>query len=140
MHFYRKTPLLLLVTALAAFSQGAPRRPQNGPPGDQAKKPEAAKPEANPAEEKTAVTHHKITVHGKTIEYTATAARLPIRDEEGHVEAEMFYVAYTVDGEPNRPLTFAFNGGPGAATVWETRNRRISPYAREELKYTCSNA
>src|SRR5438067_9222192 len=32
----------------------------------------------------------------------------------------MFFVAYTLDGQDisRRPLTFAFNGGPGSASVW----------------------
>ena len=36
------------------------------------------------------------------------------------IEAEMFYVAYTLDGQDaaKRPLTFAFNGGPGSASIW----------------------
>jgi carboxypeptidase C (cathepsin A) len=65
-------------------------------------------------------THQRITVNGKSLDYTATAGRLPIKDPAGKIEAEMFFVAYTLDGaEPNRrPLTFAFNGGPGSASLW----------------------
>jgi carboxypeptidase C (cathepsin A) len=66
------------------------------------------------------VTHHQITVDGKTLRYTATVGRLPIKRADGKIEAEMFYVAYTLDGEDaaKRPLTFAFNGGPGSASIW----------------------
>src|ERR1043166_5519224 len=66
------------------------------------------------------VTHHQITVEGKALKYTATAGRLPIKRADGKIEAEMFYVAYTLDGADaaKRPLTFAFNGGPGSATIW----------------------
>jgi len=66
------------------------------------------------------VTHHEISVEGRTLRYTATAGRLPIKDLEGKIEAEMFFVAYTLDGtDPaTRPLTFAYNGGPGAASIW----------------------
>jgi len=66
------------------------------------------------------VTHHQATVDGKVLRYAATAGRLPIKRGDGKIEAEMFFVAYTLDGqEPGRrPLTFAFNGGPGSATVW----------------------
>jgi carboxypeptidase C (cathepsin A) len=65
-------------------------------------------------------TQHQITANGKTLRYTATAGRLPIKDAAGKVEAEMFFVAYTLDGaEPGRrPVTFAFNGGPGSASFW----------------------
>ena len=67
-----------------------------------------------------AVTHHTITVGGKALHYTATAGRLPIKDPAGNIEAEMFFVAYTLDAQENarRPLTFAFNGGPGSASLW----------------------
>jgi carboxypeptidase C (cathepsin A) len=66
------------------------------------------------------VTHHQIAVNGKTFSYTATTGRLPIKRGDGKVEAEMFFVAYTLDGQDSgkRPLTFAFNGGPGSASVW----------------------
>jgi carboxypeptidase C (cathepsin A) len=95
-------------------------------------RPESAKPESNEATDKDkedhydvsevppVVTHHQATVNGKTFNYTATAGRLPIKREDGKIEAEMFFVAYTLDGQDagRRPLTFAFNGGPGSASVW----------------------
>ena len=66
------------------------------------------------------VTHHQMTVDGKAFKYTATAGRLPIKRDDGKTEAQMFYVAYTLDGQDaaKRLLTFAFNGGPGSASVW----------------------
>lgn len=66
------------------------------------------------------VTHHQITVDGKLLKYTATTGRLPIKRGDGRIEAEMFYVAYTLDGQDaaKRPLTFAFNGGPGSSSIW----------------------
>ncbi len=66
------------------------------------------------------ITHHSITVNGKALSYTATAGRLPLKRGDGKIEAEMFFVAYTLDGQTagQRPLTFAFNGGPGSASVW----------------------
>ena len=72
------------------------------------------------AEVPPVVTHHEIHVDGKLLRYTATAGRLPIKDAEDKIEAEMFFAAYTLDGaEPaTRPVTFAYNGGPGAASVW----------------------
>lgn len=72
------------------------------------------------AEMPPVVTHHQISVEGKALKYTATAGRLPIKRADGKIEAEMFYVAYTLDGQDasKRPLTFAFNGGPGSASIW----------------------
>src|SRR5215475_2768067 len=66
------------------------------------------------------VTHHQITLDGKVLKYTATAGRLPIKRGDGQIQAEMFFVAYMLDGQEaaKRPLTFAFNGGPGSATAW----------------------
>jgi carboxypeptidase C (cathepsin A) len=66
------------------------------------------------------VTHHQINAGGQMLKYTATAGRLPIKRGDGKIEAEMFFVAYTLDGHDpaHRPLTFAFNGGPGSASVW----------------------
>jgi len=66
------------------------------------------------------VTHHQMTAGGKVLKYTATAGRLPIKRPDGKIEAEMFFVAYTLDGQDvaKRPVTFAFNGGPGSASVW----------------------
>ena len=66
------------------------------------------------------VTKHTVTLNGAPLAYTATAAQIPIRSETGEVECRMFYVAYTKDGaEPeSRPVTFAFNGGPGSASLW----------------------
>ena len=66
------------------------------------------------------ITHHELTLNGKPLKYTATAGRLPIKRPDGKIEAEMFFVAYTLDGQDvaKRPLTFAFNGGPGSASIW----------------------
>jgi carboxypeptidase C (cathepsin A) len=66
------------------------------------------------------ITHHQITLNGKTLNYTATTGRLPLKRPDGKIEGEMFFVAYTLGGQDagKRPLTFAFNGGPGSASVW----------------------
>ena len=66
------------------------------------------------------ITHHQITISGKPLNYTATAGRLPIKRGDGKIDAEMFFVAYTKDGEDakKRPIAFLYNGGPGSATVW----------------------
>ncbi len=67
------------------------------------------------------VTRHKLTVAGKEISYTATAGELPVQNDAGEKEADIFYIAYTADNTPpgsRRPLVFVFNGGPGAASVW----------------------
>lgn len=86
-----------------------------------------------PADEPTpnddlVTTSHTLTVRRRKLAYTATAGRVVLREEvvtdgefEGHQpKAEVFLVAYTLDGaDPTeRPVTFAFNGGPGSSSVW----------------------
>ncbi len=72
-------------------------------------------------EETRSVTHHTLTLDGKRIAYTATAGTLVLKDDDGEPLASVFSVAYTRDGVEDpaaRPVTFSFNGGPGAAAVW----------------------
>jgi carboxypeptidase C (cathepsin A) len=71
-------------------------------------------------DETPVVTHHSLNVGGKTINYTATVAQMPLKNASGDTEAHIFYMAYTLDGaDPTkRPLTFSFNGGPGSASMW----------------------
>jgi carboxypeptidase C (cathepsin A) len=54
---------------------------------------------------------------GKTLKYTATVGTLPVKGADGKPTGEVVFTSYTMDG-PNRPVTFAFNGGPGAASVY----------------------
>ena len=63
------------------------------------------------------VSRHTATIGGRQIPYAATAGTLTIRDDEGKPTASMFYVAYTT-GDPRRPVTFLYNGGPGSSTLW----------------------
>lgn len=52
------------------------------------------------------------------IEYTATAKWTVLRKKEKPA-AEIFSVAYVAgDGDSERPLTFVFNGGPGASSAY----------------------
>ena len=59
------------------------------------------------------------TVEG-SLSYTATAGTLVLKEEDGKSLASMFFIAYNKTGEDlsKRPLTFAFNGGPGSSSVW----------------------
>jgi len=58
-----------------------------------------------------------MVLDGKTLHYTVTVGKIPVRDKKGKVAGEVVYTAYTVDG-PHRPVTFAVNGGPGASSVY----------------------
>jgi carboxypeptidase C (cathepsin A) len=107
-------------------SQLAEKATEPTPPSEEPKttapKPgtDKDKEEFDVSEVPPVVTHHQLTAEGKLLKYTATTGRLPIKRGDGKIEAEMFFVAYTLDGQDSgkRPLTFAFNGGPGSATIW----------------------
>jgi carboxypeptidase C (cathepsin A) len=108
---------LVVFLALASAVMG-----QAPPPASEAK-PAAAKPSADVAmsDEKPVVSKHELSVNGKTLKYEARAGYLPLRTEAGDIEANLFYVAYKLEtGQPaaRRPLTFCFNGGPGAGSLW----------------------
>lgn len=102
------------MSATAAYAQ---ENRQNRPDDKQEKKEDAGVPVPP---ETTSVTKHDITLGGQVIHYTATAGNLLIRDDHDRPNASLFYVAYTQDGADakSRPITFFYNGGPGAATIW----------------------
>jgi carboxypeptidase C (cathepsin A) len=92
-------------------------------PAQQPKKKAAAAPKAIPLAEsvpENSSTKHTLQLNGKTLEYTALVGQMPIKNAKGEVEAYIGYIAYTLDkeGAATRPLTFAFNGGPGSASIW----------------------
>lgn len=85
----------------------------------EAPKPEAPEPAA--LVDQVVVTHHKLKLGGTELSYTATTGHYVMKDEAGKAKAKMFFVAYSRDGIKDlgsRPVTFAFNGGPGAAALW----------------------
>lgn len=65
------------------------------------------------------VTAHTIDLNGVSVAYRAECGWLVLRKKE-KPDAEMFYSFYEVEeSEPaNRPITFVFNGGPGAASAY----------------------
>jgi carboxypeptidase C (cathepsin A) len=73
-----------------------------------------------PVDERTVSSRHTVVADGRTLNYTATAGTLTIRDAEGKPTASIFYTADTLDGPPGsrRPVTFFYNGGPGSASLW----------------------
>jgi carboxypeptidase C (cathepsin A) len=99
----------------AAFVQAATA----GTPPIAARQREQAQVPPRPVEDdEPAISRHQVTLKGRTLSYTARAGRLPIAvNETGEVHGRMFYVAYTLDqaaSPSSRPLTFVWNGGPGA--------------------------
>lgn len=61
----------------------------------------------------------QIQLGGRVLRYNATVGHIDIRDAKGKTVGQLVYTAYVVPGAPTaRPVTFAFNGGPGAASVF----------------------
>jgi carboxypeptidase C (cathepsin A) len=67
-----------------------------------------------------AVTHHTARIGGREIAYTATAGTIVLTNAKNEPAASVFYVAYVADGlgpAGRRPVTFAYNGGPGGSSA-----------------------
>ncbi|RCW87251.1 S10 family serine carboxypeptidase-like protein [Phyllobacterium bourgognense] len=74
-------------------------------------------------DEKPSVKRQKMMLNGKTFWYTASAGHLTAfakSPEKQDPQASIFYTAYTRDDLPkeDRPVTFFFNGGPGASSIY----------------------
>lgn len=105
----RYIAILILCIFSAAFAQTKPTS--------------APVPATAPSEkgDHLSVTRHSIQVDGKALSYLATAGTLQLKDESGKPQANFFFVSYQrLPAQPaaNRPITYIFNGGPGAASVW----------------------
>lgn len=70
-------------------------------------------------EDGVVMTRHSAFINGETLDYTATAGHM-VLDMDGS-RCAVYFTAYTLDGvagPDDRPVTFAFNGGPAAAAMW----------------------
>jgi carboxypeptidase C (cathepsin A) len=113
--------LTLIVLLPGAFAEDHAQSPP--PPSAEA---QTTTPETKPAPEvkpevppPSAVTQHSIKLGDETLSYTAEIGALPLRDAQGIVTANIYYVAYTRDPkDAKRPVSFVFNGGPGAASAY----------------------
>jgi carboxypeptidase C (cathepsin A) len=102
--------LWLLFLTVAARAQDTAPKPASRP-----------EPKAEPGPEHLSETQHTITLNGTKLEYKATAGTLTLKDDAGKPTASVFFIAYTKAGVEDlrkRPITFAFNGGPGSSSVW----------------------
>jgi len=116
-----KTLLAALAWTMVALSVSAQEDPKEKTSERKAAPAAAPTKEAAPEKDQApSVTDHEITIAGKVVRYRATAGYLVLRGEKDEPRAKLFYVAYTKLGEDaaKRPVTFSFNGGPGAASVW----------------------
>jgi carboxypeptidase C (cathepsin A) len=122
-HFGRKRACagnLALLLALCVSHAGAQEANPAPPPAPtDAKDKEKDKDKAADKEAPLPADAHvaqSIQLDGKPLHYTATVGALPVNDH-GKKIGEVVCTAYTVEGA-DRPVTFALNGGPGAASVY----------------------
>ena len=97
--------LLALLLSIAAIASAAAQ--------ERARSAQSEPASGVPAE---SITHRRFKAGSAEVAFTVTAGTLPPGDAKG---ASIFYVAYTRDGaaRDTRPLTFVFNGGPGASSA-----------------------
>jgi carboxypeptidase C (cathepsin A) len=111
----------VFASVLASLGLTANARMPSPVPSESASPSSSASATPTPVpRENTIVTHHTATIAGKRIAYTATAGTLLLRDATGAPTASIFYIAFTADHRgpvSERPLTFAYNGGPGGSSA-----------------------
>jgi carboxypeptidase C (cathepsin A) len=115
-----KKTLICLMTALALLAAGAARAADEKPAGMGADGKDGKKGAEAPKAEQS-VTQHSVVIGGKTINYNATAGTLILRNAKDEPTAAVGYIAYTqrdAGDLSRRPITFAYNGGPGSSSIW----------------------
>ena len=119
--------LTLAASAATALAQGHPDRGgsersdrQGEPPQNGGGHQEQNAPGVLSLLPGDAVTEHSIDLKSGKLAYTATAGTFSLFDQSGSRSAEIFYTAYVAktDNPAARPVTFVFNGGPGAASAF----------------------
>ena len=103
---------LIALFSLAMMLPALPVKPKPKP------RPKSAVKQKKPRQ-RAVKTQGTVTIGGKKISYTATAGTILLYGASHKPTASMFYIAYTKNGVPagQRPITFAYNGGPGAASA-----------------------
>jgi carboxypeptidase C (cathepsin A) len=106
-------PVVLLITMLGPLGAMAQESKPATPPAAAETKSSDKQPPL-PADAHVA---QSIQLDGKMLHYTVTVGTLPVYDKDGKKSGEVVYTAYTMEGD-GRAVTFALNGGPGAASVF----------------------
>jgi carboxypeptidase C (cathepsin A) len=67
-----------------------------------------------------ATTHHTLELPGRTLHFTGTAGSILLSDDGHAARVELAFAAFQLEGadRAQRPVTFAFNGGPGFSSGW----------------------
>jgi carboxypeptidase C (cathepsin A) len=118
--------LMLIAVASTAAAQDHPRRGGGDRPSrqEQGQQDGAEQEQGGPGVLSLlpgdVVSEHSIDTPGGKLAYTATAGTFSLFNQSGERSAAVFYTAYVVktDSHAARPLTFVFNGGPGAASAF----------------------
>jgi carboxypeptidase C (cathepsin A) len=108
--------LKLAAAALAVALAGTHAAAQQPQPTASQSRPKA---EPITREPQRSVTRHTGSFGGQRVAYTATAGETFLRAEDGTPRASIFSISYVREPrDPNRPVTFLFNGGPGSGSLW----------------------
>jgi carboxypeptidase C (cathepsin A) len=122
--------LLVLTMVVGARAEDAPQPPQPQPAATPSGQKAGAGGRGNIANSPAAAEQHRLppdsttkqtlALPGRTLDFTATAGSIRLFDDKGEPQADIAYTAYQLDGaeQRTRPVTFVFNGGPGAASAW----------------------
>ncbi len=91
---------------------------QKGGPGRGATTPPAAAEQHRLPPDST--TRQTLALPGRTLDFTATAGSIRLFDDKGEPQADIAYTSYQLESvdRASRPVTFLFNGGPGASSAW----------------------
>ena len=115
---------LALSVTTGARAQEASQQPAAATPSGQkagapgnASNPPAAEQHRLPPD---STTRHTLALPGRTLDFTATAGSIRLFNDKGEPQADIATTAYQLNGADarTRPVTFLFNGGPGAASAW----------------------
>ena len=113
------------IAVICLITVGAFRAPQRlgrrSLPVSYRRQAATTRPDKSSADDKIIVTHHSLTLGGAKIDYQALAGTIMMKDDSGKAKANFFFVAYLKEpaaSPADRPITFVFNGGPGAAAVF----------------------
>ena len=112
------TPVLAQQNRPAAQQSADAPRNTPAPGGETAARPTRAPNENALRLPADSTTEHVVELPGRALHFKATAGSIPLNDaENGNLQAEVAFVAYVL-GDAHRPVTFLFNGGPGAASAY----------------------
>ena len=116
----RLLALALSAILLVTTQPGMAQSPQGGDRPQERRAAEQKGPEGRKLPSDVTTEHSVTLPGGRILRFTATAGSLPLVDEGGKLQAEIAFIAYRLAdrSEAARPVTFAINGGPGAASAY----------------------